>query len=220
MNRQLEGASAAHQRLLSALDPLEGSRLTDEMVGRDSRLVGWTVGHVLAHLAHNADGMTRMFEGAEAGAVADQYPGGLTGRNADIERDAPRSADDHIAAVRSSIYRLEGAWSRAREAWLGSGRLGTGAVVPIADLPMRRWREVEVHMGDLGITELGLDGFGVWSNDYVGHDLRRLSMLFKARGPMGLADLPEAVRSLEPRSRLAWLLGRLEVAGAGPAGVL
>ena len=220
MNRHVEGVADAHQRLLTALETPEGRLLTDEMVGRPSRLESWTVGHVLAHIAHNADGMTRMFEGAEAGLVADQYPGGLPRRNEDIARDAHRSAAAHVAAIRDSIYRLEGAWNGAREAWMGSGRLGTGVVVNIADLPLRRWREVEVHMADLGIAELALDGVDVWSNDYVRHDLRMMTMLYKARGSMGLVDLPTEVLRLDPRHRLAWLLGRLEVAGVSPAGVL
>ena len=220
VNRHVEGAAGAHQRLLAALDPPEGRLLTDEMVGRASRLASWTVGHVLAHIAHNADSMTRMFEGAEAGRVDDQYPGGMIQRDGDIERDAARSAAAHVAAIRDSVYRLEGAWNRSREAWMGSGRLGSGVVVPVADLPLRRWREVEVHMSDLGIGELSLDGFEIWSNDYVRHDLRVLTMRFKSRGSMGLVDLPAAVLRLEPCDRLAWLLGRVTVEGVEPAGVL
>jgi maleylpyruvate isomerase len=220
VNRQVEGAAAAHQRLLEALGGLDRAGLTDDMVGRRSRLPGWTVGHVLAHLAHNAEGLVNMFRGAEEGRVAEQYPGGLPARDAAIERDAGRSAAEHVDAIRASIYALEGAWNAAREGWSGRGRLGTGAVVPIADLPLRRWREVEVHMSDLGLAELGLDGVEVWSNDYIGHDLRRLTMLYKARGSMGLVDLPDAARTLEPRRRLAWLLGRAEVPGLDKAGVL
>lgn len=220
MNRHVEGAADAHQRLLAALDSPAGQRLNDEMVGRASRLDSWTVGHVLAHIANNADSMTRMFEAAERGEVGDQYPGGMLQRNSDIERDASRSAVAHVAAVRDSIYRLEGAWNRAREAWMGSGRLGTGAVVPVTDLPLRRWREVEVHMSDLGVRELSLEGFDVWSDDYVRHDLRMLTMLYKSRGSMGLAELPAEVLRVDPRVRLAWLLGRTVVEGVEPAGVM
>ena len=140
MNRQVEGAAEAHQRLLAALHPVDGIGLTDEMVTRPSRLPAWTVGHVLAHIAQNADGFTRMFDAAEIGEVGEQYPGGLAQRNADIESCADRGAAEHVAAVRDSIYRLEGAWNRARTAWTGSGRLGTGIVVPITDVPLRRWR--------------------------------------------------------------------------------
>jgi maleylpyruvate isomerase len=60
LNRQVEGLAASHQRLLSTLDPMDGEGLTDEMVNRPSRLPDWTVGHVLAHLARNADSMTAM----------------------------------------------------------------------------------------------------------------------------------------------------------------
>jgi len=220
VNRQVEGAAAAHQRLLSALHPVDGPGLTDEMVARPSRLPEWTVGHVLAHLALNAVGLTRMFDAAEHGEVGLQYPGGLVERAADIERFSGRTADEHVSALRSAIYELEGAWNRARVGWTGSGQIGTGLIVPIADVPLRRWREVEVHMSDLGLRELSLDGHDIWSGDYVRHDLRRLTMQYNSRASMGLAGLPAPVMALSPAARLAWLVGRLEVDGVAPAGVL
>ncbi|MGH9105508.1 MAG: maleylpyruvate isomerase N-terminal domain-containing protein [Acidimicrobiales bacterium] len=42
-------------------------RLTDERVRAPSRLPGWSVGHVLAHLARNAEGYARRLEGALEG---------------------------------------------------------------------------------------------------------------------------------------------------------
>jgi hypothetical protein len=95
-----------------------------------------------------------------------------------------------------------------------------GVEVPIAELPMRRWREVEVHLGDLGLRELGLDGPDSWSRDYVRHDLVNMTMQWKARGSMGLTDLPGAVVGRPPHERLAWLLGRLSVDGVAPAGLM
>ncbi len=220
LNRQVEGLAAAHQRLLSALDPIEGGGLTDEMVRRPSRLPDWTVGHVLAHLARNADSMTAMTRAAERGDVIDQYPGGVARRNADIEVGAGRPARDILSDLRRSIYELEGTWAAAREAWFGRGRLVTGSEVPISDLPLRRWREIEVHAGDLGLAEFGLDGTDSWSVDYVRHDLAIMSMQWKARGSMGLTDLPVQVLRLEPARRLGWLLGRVEVDGVPSAGMV
>lgn len=220
LNRHVEGLAASHQRLLAALDPIDGGGLTDEMARQPSRLPGWTVGHVLTHLARNADSMTSMTRAAECGDVIDQYPGGLARRNADIEVGAVRNARDLIADVRRSIYELEGTWAAAREAWFGRGRLVTGSEVSISDLPLRRWREVEVHAGDLGLRELGFDGPDSWSLDYVRNDLVPMSMQWKARGSMGLTDLPTDVAKLAPARRLGWLLGRVDVDGVPPAGMM
>lgn len=213
LNRRVEGLAASHQRLLERLD-----RLTDDMVSRPSLLPNWTVGHVLAHLEQNARSITRMFEGAETGSIVDQYPGGVVARNAAIEDGAKRSAAGLTRALRDSIYELEGTMARAREAWYGFGRLVSGVEVPITDLPLRRRREVEVHVGDLGLTEWGAVGADSWADDYVRDDLSVLTMQWKARGSMGLTDLPVATRP--PRERLAWLLGRSTIDGVAPAGLV
>lgn len=215
LNRRVEGLALAHQRLLERLD-----RLDDEMVGRPSLLPGWTVGHVLAHLEQQARSVTRLVDGAERGDVVDQYPGGVEARREAIERLATRSAAEHTKAVRQSIYELEGTLARAREAWFGSGRLVSGAVVPVTDLPLRRRREVEVHQGDLGLVELGANGIDCWADDYVRDDLAVLTMQWKSRGSMGLTDLPASIATRSPRERLAWLLGRLVVDGVPPAGLV
>lgn len=220
VNRHVEGLAASHQRLLSVLDPIDGEGLTDEMVRRPSRLPDWTVGHVLTHLARNADSYARLTIAAENGESVDQYPGGASGRNADIEAGAVRIARDQIADLRRSVYELEGAWAVAREAWFGRGRLMSGEEVPIADLPLRRWREVEVHTGDLGLRELGLDGPDSWSREYVRHDLAVMSMQWKSRGSMGMNDLPAAVATRAPHERLGWLLGRVDIDGVPPAGLM
>jgi len=220
LNRHVEGLANSHQRLLSALDPVEGVGLTDDMARRPSRLAGWTVGHVLSHLARNADSYVRLTLAAEGGESVDQYPGGAVGRDADIEEGSNRGARELVADLRRSIYELEGAWATVRDAWFGHGRLMSGARVPVSELPLRRWREVEVHAGDLGLAELGLDGPASWSTDYVRHDLVTMTMQWKARGSMGLTDLPTAVVVRPAHERLAWLLGRMHVDGVAPAGLM
>ncbi|MBM3827488.1 MAG: maleylpyruvate isomerase N-terminal domain-containing protein [Actinobacteria bacterium] len=225
LNRQVEGLAASHQRLLSTLDPIEGQGLTDEMVRRPSRLPNWTVGHVLTHLARHADSFTRLTMAAENAAPGsfdpvDQYPGGVEIRNADIEAGATRGARDQMVDLRRSIYELEGAWVVARRAWFGRGRLLAGFEVPISELPLRRWREVEVHIGDLGLDELGCDGPDSWSAEYVRHDLTVMAMQWRARGPMGMTELPTLVLRLDPAYRLAWLLGRFDVEGVASAGMI
>lgn len=215
LNRRIEGLATSHQRLLGRLD-----QLTDGMVTRPSALPSWTVGHVLAHLEQQARSVTRLVREADRGGVADQYPGGVDARSAAIENFSSRSAADHTKAVRDSIYELEGTLARAGEAWYGFGRLVSGTEVPITDLPLRRRREVEVHLGDLSIPEWGVVGVDSWADDYVRDDVSVLTMQWKARGSMGLTDLPALVATRPPRERLAWLLGRIDIDGLGPAGLL
>lgn len=214
------GAARAHQVLLQRLSSIDSTGLVDEHIARPSRLAGWSVGHVLAHLTLHAVSFVRLFTEAEEGRIGRQYPGGSTERAAEIERDAGLSALEHITRLRDAIYRLEGTWTRAGVAWRGRAEMASGAVVEISDLPLRRWREVEVHMGDLGISELGFHGPESWSDDYVRRDLRVWTMQWNARGSMGMNSLPSAVAQLEDRWRLAWLLGRHQVPDVNAAGLL
>lgn len=215
INRQVEGLAASHQLLLGRL-----GGLTDDMVARPSLLPEWTVGHVLAHIAHQGDSISRLFRAAELGEMVDQYEGGFAARVAAIERDASLSADEHVTGVRRSIYALEGAIASAREGWYGSARMVSGIEVPVTDLPLRRWREVEVHMGDLGLAELQCVGPDSWSLDYVRHDLSVMTMQWKSRGSMGLTDLPSQIRTQSPTVRLGWLMGRATIDGLAPAGLM
>jgi maleylpyruvate isomerase len=215
INRQVEGLAASHQLLLERL-----GNLTDDMVARPSLLPEWTVGHVLAHIAHQGDSISRLFRAAELGEMVDQYEGGFAARVAAIERDASLSADEHVTGVRRSIYALEGAIASAREGWYGSARMVSGIEVPVTDLPLRRWREVEVHMGDLGLAELQCVGPDSWSLDYVRHDLSVMTMQWKSRGSMGLTDLPSQIRTQSPTVRLGWLMGRVTIDGLAPAGLM
>lgn len=212
VNRLVEGLASAHQGFLEQL-----TGLTDEMVSRASNLPNWSVGHVLAHVTQQGDSLTRLFLAAESGAVVDQYEGGLSARIDAIERDADRSAMVQVSDLRRSIYALEGAMASARQGWFGSARMVSGIEIKITELPLRRWREVEVHRGDLGLPELGCDGFDSWSLDYVRHDLPNMTMQWKSRGSMGLTDLPAQIRTQSPSKRLAWLMGRLDIEGLGAA---
>lgn len=216
-DRHIAGAVRAHQQLLDRLD-----LLTDDLVGEPSFLPGWTVGHVLAHIARNADSHTRILRAASEGRVVDQYPEGFAGRSAEIERDAVRPAAEHRADIARSATDLEEAWRAATEVtWAGHGLSVTGDPVTCEDLPFRRWREVLVHHHDLGHVAAGL---GVdeseWPAEYVREEHRRLASTWASRRSMGLTQLPPAVMSLPEYEQVAWLLGRRHVDGVDPAGVL
>jgi maleylpyruvate isomerase len=119
--------------------------LTDDEARRPSLLPEWTVGHVLTHLARNADGNVRMLEAANRGEAVAQYEGGMESRAADIEAGAHRPAAELVADVRATIYRLEQQWAAMTDrGWDGDGLSIVGRV-PVSEVPWRRWREVEVH---------------------------------------------------------------------------
>ena len=173
------------------------TRLTDDDARRPSLLPGWTVGHVLTHLARNADSHVRLLEGAARGEVADQYAGGDAQRAADIEAGAGRPAAELAADVLEAAARLERTWDNTpEEVWrIGEGRVSSG-VWAVAELPFRRWREVEVHHVDLDL------GYGPadWPDAYVEEELART-----------VAGLDGGDR----RRLLAWLVGRAGVPKLG-----
>jgi maleylpyruvate isomerase len=209
VRRDLAGVRAAHGRLLAAIDGL-----SDEQARADSRLPEWTVGHVLTHLARNADSHVRLFAAAERGEVTTQYDSAQA-RADDIETGSRRPATALVADVAASIERLDDAWMHASVGWSGTAATMRGEI-PCTDLPFLRWREVEVHTADLGI---GPD-WSSWSAEYVRLELRRMEMLWASRRPMGLTSLPGEALALEPSHRLAWMLGRIAVDGLEPAGLL
>lgn len=208
--RDVQGAVAAHARLAVDL-----ATLTDEQAAQPSLLPGWSVAHVLTHIARNADGLTLMVEAANRGEVGSQYPGGIAQRNADIEAGAARTAavlrDDVVAAA----ARLEAAWAASTDETRRTEGLSVMGPVPVHDLPFRRWRETAVHHADLGLAYTWRD----WPADYVRLELQRMTMLWASRKPMGLTTLPVAATTLPDHERLAWLLGRTTVEGLEPAGI-
>ena len=172
-----------------------------------SRLPGWTIGHVMTHIARNADGVLSVFSGAH------QYPHGLDGRNADIEAGATRSWDELVDDVVDRSQAVAAAMTE-RTDWSGTVQMLPGERAT-AQVPLLRQREVEVHRTDLG---LGYE-FADMPADYVRRDLRVMGMVWTARKPMGMTPLPDAALALDPPTRLAWMMGRVDVEGLDPAGL-
>ncbi|MFI7295778.1 maleylpyruvate isomerase family mycothiol-dependent enzyme [Streptomyces sp. NPDC050121] len=134
----LESVRDATERLLTAVAKLDNASVTES-----SRLPGWSRGHVLAHLARNADALVNVLEGRPM--YADAHV-----RDADIERDAPRPLDVQLTDVRESAARFQSAGAAPAD-WSRTVELRNGVVDSAAQVPFRRWAEVELHYVDLGV---------------------------------------------------------------------
>ena len=190
----VDGCREAHARLATAID-----KVSDSVARLPTRLPEWSVGHVMTHLARNAEAMVRRVEAATRGEVIDQYAGGVEGRALEIEAGAGRPARELIADVLFWSQQLDGTFDLLPDdCWGRPVRSNRGGEHPVSKLPRHRWWEVEVHLVDLGI------GFGPadWPTDFVDWALPRLIT--------GLADRADR------RSLMAWLLGRGSPPTLGP----
>ena len=213
---QIERVREATQRLLAGLDAL-----TDADVARPSLCPGWTAGHVLTHIARNADGLCRTLEGARRGEPVPMYDS-TQARNADIEAGATRTAAELTADVARGAQALDDAWAGLdAAAWdrdMLHRRLGKR---PVGDTPAMRWYEIEIHHVDLA----GSYGPGDWPAPFVADVLSESAGTLQARLPAGTAvDLeatdtaarwsfgPDGGRGITVSGPswaiAAWLLGR------------
>ena len=93
--------------------------LTDDDLRQPSRCDGWTRGHVLAHIARNADGLSNLLNTAATGEVTPMYESDAQ-RNADIEAGSSRPVAEHLADLRG----LAGRFAQALRRRPGRGQLG------------------------------------------------------------------------------------------------
>lgn len=187
----VEGSREATGRLFDTLEQI------DQAVAiRPSLLPGWSIAHVLTHLARNADSFVRILEAATQGREVRQYAGGDIGRNQDIEEGAKRTAAEIIDDLRSACVRLDATWSEMpEEVWQQRGLRNNGLPLPCRLLPISRWREVEVHHVDLGLGYEAAD----WPAEFVDTDL-----------PHALERLPERIDPEDKAAFLAWVYGRAD----------
>lgn len=122
---QIDQVNEATSRLLAGLDSL-----TEADAARPSLCPGWTVGHVLTHIARNADGLRRGAEGALRGETVPMYPS-AEARDHEIEAGAGRPMPDLVADVTSSAAALSDAWS----AMSTDALTATGGELP----PLKPW---------------------------------------------------------------------------------
>ena len=146
----LDETEMATSRYLEAL-----GGLTDEDVRSPSLLPGWSRGHVVTHLARNADAMVNLLHWARTGEERYMYPS-REQRDAEIEEGSTRSAEELRADSSAAAGRLLQALNEldvGHEDALVARNPGDQPF-PAREVPTIRWVEVNVHHADLGI------GFG------------------------------------------------------------
>jgi maleylpyruvate isomerase len=131
---------AATARLL-----LTARTLSDADVLAPSGLPGWTRGHVLSHIARNADSLVNRLVSASTGVDIPQYPSPAA-REAGIEAGATRPIDEQIRDIEESHRRFADAADAVPPAnWAAALTSGT----PASNILEARLREVAFHHLDL-----------------------------------------------------------------------
>lgn len=195
--RDLASVREATERLLAAVAVLDNAA-----VAAPSRLPGWSRGHVLAHLARNADALVNVLEDRP------MYADAAT-RDADIERDAPRSPADQLADLRNTADRFLHSAAAAPADWTRVITMRNGVTDVAARVPFRRWIEIELHHVDLGLDRELED----LSEEFTGREIDFLAERFAGNRTVP----PLALSTPDGRS---WRTGRTDGAPlpvTGPA---
>jgi maleylpyruvate isomerase len=216
--RSMTRIGEATDRLLAS-----AAALTDVTAGEPSPLPGWTRGHVLTHVARNADGLGNLLRWARTGTKTPMYAS-REARRAAIEAGAGRPAAELTADVRATAIAFAAeAASLPGEAWAAQVQMLAGA--PFAALGVLGWRlrEVEIHHVDLGTGYLPAD----WPAEFVAGNLPEVAGEFAGRDdtpscllqpdddgfePLRIGPeqpiMPEMFVHGPAVTLLAWLLGR------------
>ena len=214
---QLADATASLIATAEALD--------DDAMHAASALPDWTRGHVLTHLARNADGLGNLLTWAVTGERHDMYAS-REQRNADIEAGAGRPADAITADLVAASERFaEQAAALTPDHWRTQIERRPGELHSAAHVPWWRYLEVLIHHVDLNA------GYSPahWPADFSATELEMIVEWFNS--PLNKAAVPafrlyaeDTARMLgvrcdptlkDPllvrgpeRALLAWLVGR------------
>jgi maleylpyruvate isomerase len=213
----------------TALLRTSAEQISDQQAREPSLLPGWSRGHLLTHLARNADGLRNLLTWARTGATTPQYSSPQE-RSEGIERGAGRPAAELLADLAESAAALDAAAaSLPEEAW--AAHVAWHAAWYTL---WRRLTEVEIHHVDLGLGYSRAD----WPEAFAAYSLEQYAEFFDAEdAPAAVLRAPDArvvVRIGPPadqpattvtgpvRDLLAWLTGRSagDELSAEPAGPL
>lgn len=206
--------TAASEQLLDT-----AAGFSDADVRAPSLLPGWSRGHLLTHVARNADGGSHLLIWARTGVETPEYPS-MAARAEQIEAGAGREARALLADVRDSAARFAEEYRRMpAPAWDRTVRWTGGAEHPAARAADSRLTEVLIHHVDLAADYTPAQ----WPPDIVRDMLSRVVAAFTKRGDapalrlhttdgdrrydVGAAADAQTVEG--PQSALlAWLMGR------------
>jgi maleylpyruvate isomerase len=171
--------------------------LPDDLLRAPSALPGWSRAHVVAHVARNAEALTRLASWARTGVETPMYPS-REHRAAEIESSAQAPADVLRAELTGTAATLDDALAALDDTtWQAEVRSALGRPLPAAEIPWMRVREVWLHAVDLdaGVSVADL------APDVVD------SLLDDSSGTLSTAEgCPAAVLAPTDRER-TWTLG-------------
>lgn len=137
---------SANRRLLDTV-----TQLSDEAVLLPSLLPGWTVGHVLSHLARNADALVNLCDWALTGVRKPMYVS-VEAREADIAEGAARPIAEQVHDIATAEARLlERFEDLPAAAWTAEVTWPSGTTATAYQVVPARLNELEVHHVDLGL---------------------------------------------------------------------
>ena len=204
--------------------------LTDADVAAPSMLPGWTRGHVLTHIARNADGLINLLAGARDGVERSAYASPQA-RDADIAAGSGRPLAEQLADIEAAHERFVAAVAAVpASAWEFTLQWGSaGERRPARGVLDARLREVAIHHIDLGAGYTASD----WPPALALRILRSAVPTFEARGMAACVLRPtdgerdtaikvsggSDVEVRGPAHALAtWLLGRDSGVGLATSG--
>ena len=128
------------------------ARLDSPSESSPTLLPGWTRGHLITHLARQAEGLVRLLTWARTGEPSPMYQS-RERRNADIESGAHRPLPALLDDLRQTCGALEVAVTTLPDAaWSATVAAFDGRPIPASRVVWIRAREVFVHVVDLDLA--------------------------------------------------------------------
>lgn len=221
--RQRVSEELAAVRVASERLERVAGELDDAEVKRPSLLPGWTRGHVLTHLARNADALVNLLTWARTGVEHQAYASNAD-RDADIQEGASRLAqvirEDLAAAGDRFLAAAEQLTDAQWRAWVAHR---SGRTLPAYEIPAMRLFEVWVHLVDLnvgvGLAEVPAEHLNTMLERAVSPHARRddgtpvrvhteLPDGRRRHWTLAIGDGGAEEVSGSPAQLLAWLTGR------------
>jgi maleylpyruvate isomerase len=217
------GAAATLRKMVDAATDLllqSAARVTDQQAREPSLLADWSRGHLLTHVARNADSLRNLLVWARTGAETPQYSH-PTERAEGIAAGAGRSPAELLADLEASAAALDAEAARLPDtAWAAQVGGAPGRAHPAWYTMWRRLTEVELHHVDLGVAYTAAD----WPEPFATYCVTSVAAAFTGPdspavllrssdtpvvaqiGPAG--EQPAHTVTGPVRSMLAWLTGR------------